>query len=195
MSTAVDSFLKYQSTQDWLDCVLSDFNTFLIDHAACERKASATCLSFVVKYPDKLELVDTMIRLAREELEHFHEVFHLLEQRNLKLGPDEKDPYVNQLIELSRTGVEERLMDRLLLSGIIDARGCERFFMIGQALKDPKLAQFYIDLSKSEERHHIFFVELARKHFPNRNVDARLEELLVAEAQIVAKLPLRPYLH
>jgi tRNA-(ms[2]io[6]A)-hydroxylase len=195
MSTAVDSFLKYQSTQDWLDCVLSDFNTFLIDHAACERKASATCLSFVVKYPDKLELVDTMIRLAREELEHFHEVFHLLEQRNLKLGPDEKDPYVNQLIELSRTGVEERLMDRLLLSGIIEARGCERFFMIGQALKDPKLAQFYIDLSKSEERHHIFFVELARKHFPNRNVDARLEELLVAEAQIVAKLPLRPYLH
>ncbi len=195
MSTAVDSFLKYQSTQNWLGWVLSDFNTFLIDHAPCERKASATCLSFVVKYTDKLELVDTMIRLAREELEHFHEVFHLLEQRNLKLGPDEKDPYVNQLIELSRTGVEERLMDRLLLSGIIEARGCERFYMIGQALKDPKLAQFYIDLSKSEERHHIFFVELARKHFPNRNVDARLEELLVAEAKIVAKLPLRPYLH
>jgi tRNA-(ms[2]io[6]A)-hydroxylase len=152
-------------------------------------------MSFVVRYPDRISLVDTMIRLAREELEHFHEVFHLLEQRNLKLGSDEKDPYVNELIAVCRTGKDERLLDRLLISGIIESRGCERFRMIGEAVEDKKLGEFYLQLSKSEERHHIFFVELAKKTFPNLPVEERLEELLTIEAKIVNNLPIRPYLH
>ncbi|NCN26956.1 tRNA-(ms[2]io[6]A)-hydroxylase [bacterium] len=190
-------FLKIKSSQEWLSMALSNFDAFLVDHAACERKASAMCMSFVVRYPDHTELLDTMIRLAREELEHFHEVYHIMGQRGLKLGADVKDDYVNQLVSLSRTGRKERLMDRLVISGIVEARGCERFYMIAEALKevDPPLAGFYDELARSERRHHTFFIELAQKIFPKEDVSKRVEELLNAEATIIQELPLRPILH
>jgi tRNA-(ms[2]io[6]A)-hydroxylase len=195
MTNAALEFLKVKSSEAWLDSVMSDFNSFLVDHAACERKASATCMSFVVKYPNRLSLVDTMIRLAREELAHFHEVFHLLEQRSLKLGPDEKGDYVTQMMALCRNGIEERLLDRLILAAVFEARGCERFFMISEALPDEDLKKFYRELSKSEERHHLFFIELAHKEFPHHDVPARVQEILTAEASVLAGLPPRASLY
>ena len=55
------------------------FDAFLIDHAACERKASATGMWFVVRYPDRPVLLDPLIAFAREELEHFHRVYRVIE--------------------------------------------------------------------------------------------------------------------
>src|SRR5690606_23748014 len=87
--------LKSLTPVAWVGVVLSDFDHFLVDHAACERKASALCMSLICKYPDRPALVDPMVSLAREELQHFREVYKILEKRGLRLLPDEKDPYVN----------------------------------------------------------------------------------------------------
>ena len=113
--------LRQESPKGWLEASLSDFDAFLIDHAACERKASALAMSFVVKYADRPALVEPMICLAKEELAHFHEVYRLIHKRGKSLGADEKDPYVQKLMKSIRNGREDHFLDRLLVSGVIEA--------------------------------------------------------------------------
>lgn len=186
--------LRLPTSPAWLEAVLGDFDAFLVDHAACERKASATGMAFVVRYPDRPELLEPLIAFAREELEHFHQVYRLLEKRGLRLGPDVKDDYVGGLRARCRSRGEEHLLDRLLTAGIVEARGCERFGILAGAL-DGEIGAFYRDITRSESRHHALFVQLARTCFPDERVRARLDELLDAEAEIVAALPPRPAVH
>jgi tRNA-(ms[2]io[6]A)-hydroxylase len=187
--------LGIPSTDAWLQIVLDGFDAFLLDHAACERKASGSALSLVAHYPDRPELVSEMIQLAREELDHFSQVYELIAARGLQLGPDRKDAYVRELRRLIRNGREHYFLDRLLVAGIAEARGCERFELIAGALTDVKLARFYSNLGQSEARHADLFVELANRYFDPEAVSARLDSLLIDEAKIVAALPLIAALH
>src|SRR5262249_21501722 len=104
-----------------------DFDSFLLDHAACERKASGTAMNLVAHYPNRAELVTAMIELAQEELSHFARVYEKVAERGLVLGPDSKDEYVNRLSREFRQGSGAYFLDRLLVCGIVEARGCERF--------------------------------------------------------------------
>ena len=179
----------------WIEAVMADFDAFLVDHAAAERKASATGMAFVVRYPDRPVLLEPMIAFAREELEHFHRVYRLLAERGLTLSPDEPDPYVRPMLALVRGGRDPRLLDRLLVAGIVEARGCERFGLVAEALPPGELKDFYLEITRSEARHHGLFTRLARELFEAGEVEARLAELLAAEAEIVAGLPRRAALH
>ncbi len=187
--------LQAASSPAWLSAVLADFDAFLLDHAAAERKASAVALSLITHYPDRRELVAAMMDLAREELEHFYQVYRRVEERGLILGPDGKDPYVGAMRAEIRGGRDEYFLDRLLVSGIVEARGCERFGMIAQALTDPSLRSFYCEIAASEARHDALFVELARTYVSRVAVAARLDALVDAEAKIIEGLAIRPALH
>lgn len=181
----------------WLDAVFSDFDAFMLDHAACERKASATGMSFVVRYPDRVSLIEPMIEFAKEELEHFHIVYRLIQRRGLKLVADYKDAYVNALRAECRTAGDQHLLDRLLVAGVVEARGCERLALVADALlsRDPELAPTYLELARAESRHHGLFFRLARQLFPEAEVRARADELLDFEAEVVAALPHRAAVH
>ena len=87
------------------------------------------------------------------------------------------------------------LMDRLLVGGVIEARGHERFSLVAQALPEGKEKDFYVAIAKSEEKHKNLFVELAYEYFDKDEVDVRLEELLVAEAEICKNIPFTAALH
>ncbi len=187
--------LRADTPSAWLEVVLADFDAFLVDHAACERKASATGMSFVVRYPDRTALLEPLIAFAREELEHFHRVYQLIEARGLRLADDEKDSYVRAMRGLARTGTEKHLLDRLLIAGVIEARGCERFRMVAEGLADEALRSFYWDITRSEARHHGLFVQLARAYFDEGEIRARVDELLDREAAIMRALPLRAAVH
>lgn len=187
--------LQVSTSPAWIDGINADFGAFLQDHAACERKASATALSLVCHYPDQEELVREMIHLAQEELEHFRQVVVLLTERGLTLAPDEKDAYVVGLLKHVRHGRDHYFLDRLLVGGIIEARGCERFGMLAEGIDDPTLQTFYQELTRAEARHHGLFVRLARKYFSDEVVRPRLEALLVEEATLVEALPFRAALH
>ncbi len=187
--------LKSASSLEWVQCALSDFGTFLVDHAVCERKAMATCLSFADRYSEKVELVDAMLTIAIEELEHFHQVVKLMHDRGITLVKKEKDEYVNRLLSFARNSEGDHLMDRLIVSALIEARGCERFALIGQHMEDPDLAKFYRDLATAEARHNVFFLKIAKKYFPSDKVEVRAEEYLIHEASVIESLPLRPILH
>jgi tRNA-(ms[2]io[6]A)-hydroxylase len=183
------------SSPDWLHTVLDNFDEFLLDHAANERKASSMAMSLVAHYPDKTHLVEAMIDLALEELNHFRQVVKLMNKRKLILAPDEKDPYVNQLRKHIRRGTEHYFLDRLLIAAVIEARGAERFSLISRNIDDDELKVFYSTLAKSEANHHLLFVDLAECYFDVADVSSRLDEWLGFEMEVLGQLPIRARLH
>lgn len=189
--------LRSPTSPLWLKAVFADFDAFLVDHAACERKAAATGMSFVVRYADRTALIEPMIAFAREELEHFHRVYRVMEARGLRLGPDYKDEYVNALRAQIRSGPERLFLDRLLVAGIVEARGCERLCLVHEALPDAdsELKALYLDLGRAEARHHALFFRLAKQYCDDAEVEARAAELLDFEAELLERLPLRPAVH
>src|SRR6266704_2685079 len=148
---------------DWVSTVLSDFPAFLRDHADCERKASAMAMSFVAKYPDRIEIIAELIETAIEELGHFQQVYAHMARRGLRLAKGmSEDPYIKALLELCRTDSVNRFLDRLLLASIIECRGAERFRLVWEMLEDdPELKEFYHLLWSSEAKHGNIFVKMA----------------------------------
>lgn len=187
--------LRYPTPPQWTQVVLADFDRFLLDHASCEKKASAMAMTLISHYPDRPELVTAMTELAVEELVHFKEVVKHIMARNLTLAADEKDPYVTQLLKTQRKGSDQYFLDRLLIASIVEARGHERFGLVAEALQPGPLKQFYKAITTSEGRHLDLFEDLAKTYFTNDLVAPRLDQLLNIEADIVAQLPFRPALH
>ncbi len=187
--------LHCASSVEWLECVLADFDKFLLDHAAAEKKASGMAMSMVSHYPDRPELVSAMTDLAVEELTHFREVVRLIQKRQLQLGTDEKDRYVGQIRDEIRQGSDIYLLDRLISAAVIEARGAERFGLIAKAVKDPDLQRFYQAIARSESRHYALFIDLAYRYFDRETVDSRWQEFLSMEAEILSALPIRAALH
>ncbi|MEZ5009676.1 MAG: tRNA-(ms[2]io[6]A)-hydroxylase [Chitinophagales bacterium] len=188
--------IKVPSSQDWLHAVLNHFDTFLQDHADCERKASAMAMSFVAKYPDRKEIIPELIETALEELEHFQEVYAIMEKRNINLPASmAKDPYLQALLPYCRSDRDNRFMDRLLIASIAETRGAERFKMVADNLQDEDLAKFYKKLWTSEAKHGHIFVKMALHYFSEEEVYPRLEELLQKESEIIGQLEIRSALH
>jgi len=191
--------LAAPSPAAWLDAVMNDFDTFLLDHASNERKASAQALSLVAHYADTTHLVETLIELAREELAHFQAVVRVASARGLSLPPDQPDPYVTALRARIRRGPEVYFLDRLLVGGVVEARGCERFGLIADALcessGEKEIASFYREIADSEARHADLFVDLAALYFDKPVVETRLAELIADEAEILGELTIRAALH
>ncbi|WP_183410192.1 tRNA isopentenyl-2-thiomethyl-A-37 hydroxylase MiaE [Litorivivens lipolytica] len=187
--------LRYQTPSEWTETVLADFDHFLLDHAAAEKKAAGMAISMASHYPDKPELVEAMAELAVEEMSHYREVVKLIHSRGGLTAADERDPYVNQLRKHLRKGSEAYFLDRLLLGGVIEARGAERFGLIADAAEDGPIKRFYTSISRSEERHRTLFTDLAHRYFPADTVVQRLDEWLKLEAEIAARQPIRAALH
>ena len=184
------------SKQEWLTAVMNDFNAFLQDHADCERKASAMAMSFVAKYPDRVEIIPELIETAVEELEHFQQVYQLMEQRGVTLPASMGgDPYVQKLIKMCHSGRNERFMDRLLIASVLETRGAERFKMIADALEEEPLKKFYKMLWTSEAKHGHIFVKMAMNYFDKKTVFDRLHWWIDREAEVIDNLEIRPALH
>ena len=180
---------------DWVNVILENFDEFLQDHANCERKASALAMSLVVKHPDRKLIIPQLIDLAVEELEHFGQVYAVMQKRGVPLTKDIQDPYVNALMAMMRHGREDRFLDRMLVSSIVECRGAERFGIIAEALEDPELRDFYATLYKAERKHGHQFVDMVLKYFDSDAVYERLNALMAREAEIVRELEWRPSLH
>ena len=186
--------IRSATDPSWIGVALASLDTLLIDHAHCEKKAAATALSLVSSYPERDLLVRRLSALAIEELRHFRSVCDRLHARGRSLTPDRGDPYARELRRTLRGG-EERLLDRLLVAGLIEARSCERLGLLAANLEDPDLREFYAALARAESGHSTLFDELARAFFPAETVDRRIDELARAEAAIVAALPVEPRIH
>jgi tRNA 2-(methylsulfanyl)-N6-isopentenyladenosine37 hydroxylase len=190
MATSLTTLgLELPTDPRWTDIAAMQIGDVLIDHAYCEQKAASSCISLIVHYPEKALLVETLTPIVAEEWGHFQRVLKELKKRNIPLGRQRKDEYVNQLMQLITKGDTEKMfLDRLLICGLIEARSCERFKLLSENLEDESLQKFYRELMISEAGHYRTFLELAETYAPAEKVRARWKELLHAEAAIMQSL-------
>jgi tRNA-(ms[2]io[6]A)-hydroxylase len=171
----------------WARRALAEPDELLVDHAHCEKKAAGVAIRLLFQYPHHGFLQQPLSRLAREELGHFEQVLGLLAERGIAFGRQRPSPYAGRLKQLVREREPERLLDLLLCCALIEARSCERMQRLADATDDAELAAFYRGLHAAEARHHGLYVGLARELAPAPDVQARLAELALHEAAILAE--------
>jgi tRNA-(ms[2]io[6]A)-hydroxylase len=174
----------------WVDLAAISLEDILTDHAYCEQKAATSCISLIQRYPDKVDLVNELAPIVTEEWGHFRLVLQELRKRNLQLGKQRKDEYVNKLLQFEIKGGkdEDRLLDKLLICALIEARSCERFKRLSEGLNDDYLRNFYRRFMESEAGHYVTFIELADTYIDNEKVRKRWNEWLNFEADVIKNL-------
>lgn len=182
--------LQLPTDPRWVNLAEMSLEDILTDHAYCEQKAAVSCMSLIQRYSDKNELVDELSPIVTEEWGHFRLVLHEIRKRGLTLGKQRKDEYVHALLAFETKGgkEEDRLLDKLLICALIEARSCERFKRLSEGLDDEYLCQFYRRFMESEAGHYRTFIDLARAYIPEEKVWKRWQEWLDHEAGIMQSL-------
>jgi tRNA-(ms[2]io[6]A)-hydroxylase len=182
---------------EWGRAVLAEPFSLLIDHAFLEKKAATNALELLTRWPnDWMDgWVEAMTGVARDEVAHLAQVTRLLLSRGGRLDRFHKNPYANALRELVRKASRQELLDRLLVAALIEIRSCERFAVLAAASTDTELAGFYRTLFASELGHYRVFLHLAGKFTAQVELDARWQEMLAAEAAILAVQQPGPRIH
>lgn len=177
----------------WTDLASIALEDILTDHAYCEQKAASSCISLIQQYPDKIELVEQVSPVVTEEWGHFRMVLAEIKKRNLKLGYQRKDEYVNQLSKFLKKGgsKDDRLIEQLLFCALIEARSCERFRLLSIYLEEEGLRNFYHHFMVSEAGHYKMFLNLAETYGLKEQVKIRWQEFLSHEAEIMKSLETR----
>ncbi|HCL46018.1 MAG TPA: tRNA 2-methylthio-N6-isopentenyl adenosine(37) hydroxylase MiaE [Flavobacteriales bacterium] len=189
--------LKLPTDPRWVKLVEQNISEILTDHAWCEQKAASNAISTIVRYPDLTDMVEELTAIAQEEMEHFGMVLEKIKARGFTLGHERKDDYVGQLSKFIKRGGsrEGQIVDRLLFAAMIEARSCERFKMLSERIEDADLAEFYRELMISEAGHYTTFLKLARKYGGGIDVDARWQECLEFEADIIQNYGKKETMH
>ena len=189
--------LKLPTDPRWVKLVAQNISEILTDHAWCEQKAASNAISTIVRYPDLTDMVEELTAIAQEEMEHFGMVLEKIKTRGFTLGHERKDDYVGQLSKFIKRGGsrEGQIVDRLLFAAMIEARSCERFKMLSERIEDAELAEFYRELMISEAGHYTTFLKLARKYGGGIDVDARWQECLEFEADIIQNYGKKETMH
>jgi tRNA 2-(methylsulfanyl)-N6-isopentenyladenosine37 hydroxylase len=189
--------LKLPTDPRWVNIVEKNIEEILTDHAYCEQKAASTAISLIVSFPEYTDLTKEMIALVKEEMSHFKMVHDRILDRGWVLGRDRKDDYVIELLKFFPKGGSRttQLVHRLLYAALIEARSCERFRLLSEELKDKELAEFYRKLMVSEANHYTMFLGFARQYGDRKEVDAKWQQLLDYEANIMKNLSKKETMH
>ncbi len=209
--------LTVPTDSSWIAHAMNDLDALMVDHAHCELKAATNALSLAARHAERTDLVLALTDLARDEIDHYQRVVRMVAARGLSLGAPPKDPYAQELRQAAHATMPARaaadltpavLVDRLLIGALIEARSCERFKLIADALaerppifaaadrcevnrpSDGELHAFYTELFACEARHFRVYVDLAKTVTPDKaaEVDERLRVLAGAEGRIIERL-------
>jgi tRNA 2-(methylsulfanyl)-N6-isopentenyladenosine37 hydroxylase len=194
-SIDVKNILGLQLPTDprWVNLAEIELEEILTDHAYCEQKAATTCISLIQRYPDRVEMVEELAPIVTEEWGHFRMVLAELKKRNLQLGKQRKDEYVNKLLEFQKKdgSVEDRFLDRLLIMALIEARSCERFKRLSEGLDDEYMRNFYRKFMESEAGHYTLFINLSELYLPKPKVRKRWSQWLQYEKEVMESAAVR----
>lgn len=185
MLPEIDQFLACSTPAAWVEAALERQDVMLLDHKACEMKAAATGMQLIGKYSGRLDLVNKMSRLAREELRHFEQVLAILKKRGIPVVNVSASRYASALRDLVRKQEPQRLTDTLVVGAFIEARSCERFAALVPHL-DAELAKFYGGLLKSESRHFQDYLKLAYQYGDEADVERTIEVVRAKEAELIS---------
>lgn len=185
--------LQLPTDPRWINLAAIQLNEILTDHAYCEQKAATTCISLIQKNHDKELLVQELSPLVTEEWGHFRMVLAELKKRNLTLGRQRKDIYVNKLLEFQKKdgSPTERFLDQMLIMALIEARSCERFKRLSEGLDDEYLRNFYRRFMESEAGHYTLFITLAEHYIDKAVVRNRWSQWLQYEKGLMESQEVR----
>ncbi len=180
----IHDFLGSETPAAWLDAAVDHVPLLLLDHKNCEYKAASNAINLMAKYQERLELINAMSRLAREELVHYEQVLKILKARNIPIVPMTPSRYATGLRKLVRRHEPGMLTDILLISAFIEARSCERFGAVAPRL-DAELAKFYSGLLASEARHYQGYIRLAHLYGDADDIAERIEAIRPVEQALI----------
>ena len=189
--------LKLPTDPRWVGIVEKNIEEILTDHAYCEQKAATNAITVIVKFPEYPDVVDAMVELAKEEMDHFQMVHQELLKRGFQLGRERKDEYIHDLLAYINKGGsrEQQFVEKMLFSAMIEARSCERFRLLSEEISDLKLRKFYRELMESEARHYTLFLKFAKKYAKTIDVNKRWQEFLTYEATLMKKYGKKETIH
>ena len=185
--------LKLPTDPRWVNLAEMDLGEILTDHAYCEQKAATACISLIQGYPDKEEMVEALAPIVTEEWGHFRMVLKELKKRDLNLGRQRKDEYVNALLKFQKKGGsrEDALLEKLITCALIEARSCERFRLLSLHCADPEIREWYHQFMMAEAEHYKMFLSLAGTYFGKERAWERWQEYLKYEAEVLENLEVR----
>jgi tRNA-(ms[2]io[6]A)-hydroxylase len=191
--------LRYLTPTAWATAVLTQPLALLNDHAHLEKKAATNALELLTRWPEPNppeNWVAAMTAVSRDEVEHLAFVSRLLARRGGRLTKQHANPYASDLHKLVRRGKgSEELVDRLMISALIEARSCERFRILADACVDPEFRKMYAGLWASEHGHYLTFIQLAEQILPAPHVASRWDVMLDEEAAIIQRQTTGPRMH
>ncbi len=191
--------LQLPTDPRWVNIVESNIEEILTDHAWCEQKAATNAITLITMNSEHVDLVTDLLKIAKEEIEHFEMVHEIIKKRGLTLGRERKDDYVGELAQyMKRNNNGSRIsgfVERMLFAAMIEARSCERFKVLSENIQDEELATFYRDLMESEAGHYTTFITYARKYGQGIDVEKRWREWLEFEASVIANYGKRETIH
>lgn len=194
-NTDVKNILGLQLPTDprWVNLAGIQLEEILTDHAYCEQKAATTCITLIQKNPEKDMLVDELSAIVTEEWGHFRMVLAELKKRNLTLGRQRKDAYVNALLKFQVKGGsrDEHFLDQMLIMALIEARSCERFKRLSEGLTDAYMQKFYRKFMESEAGHYTLFITLAEHYLSKEMVRNRWKQWLAFEKDLMNSAEVR----
>lgn len=189
LSSHTKNILGLQLVTDprWAHLAEMQLEDILTDHAYCEQKAASTCISLITKNNEKEKLVEELSAIVTEEWGHFRMVLTELKKRNLKLGRQRKDVYVNRLLDFQiKDGSREgKFLDQMLIMALIEARSCERFKRLSEGLTDTYMRNFYRKFMESEAGHYTLFINLAEFYIEKKVVRNRWQQWLDYERELM----------
>jgi tRNA-(ms[2]io[6]A)-hydroxylase len=195
ISASIKNILGLQLPSDprWVNLAELQLDEILTDHAYCEQKAATTCITLIQRYSDKEKLIKELSPIVTEEWGHFRQVLAELHKRNLQLGKQRKDVYVNKLLEFQKKGgsPHDRFLDHLLTMALIEARSCERFKRLSEGLDDKYMRNFYRKFMESEAGHYTLFINLAEHYIDKKIVRKRWAEWLKYEKELMKEMEIR----
>jgi tRNA-(ms[2]io[6]A)-hydroxylase len=195
MSTAENSILGLKMATDprWTELASISLEEVLTDHAFCEQKAATQCISLIQRYAHLDALVEALAPIVTEEWGHFRMVLAEMKKRGYTLGSQRRDDYVNLLLQHEPKNLpgNEKLLHKLMICALIEARSCERFRLLSEGLGEEALRKFYYKFMVSEAGHYRLFIDLAGQYFTEAQVRTAWQYWLTTEEQILQQLPPR----
>ncbi len=180
---------------EWYPSIKDSLDVILIDHTHLEKRAASTALSMIFRYTGRSGVPRRLSEVVAEEMDHFTRMLDILDARGVELRRLDPAPYASCLVEEIRSQEPQRFLDKLLVAGLIEARSCERFSILAKEVDDPELAEFYEELFEAEANHYTLYTGLARDHFPEQEVEERLDALALKEVEALRAETDLPRLH
>jgi tRNA 2-(methylsulfanyl)-N6-isopentenyladenosine37 hydroxylase len=198
--------LHFTTPDSWAERPLSNLPALMSDHAYLERKAASNALELLNRWPAKQlagepalppeTWTSTMSAIARDEASHLNAVVRIMRARGWDLERLHRGKYPGDLRTMVRLGKgPQEVLDRILVSALIEARSCERFGILGRVCDDKELSDFYRSLYVSELGHYKVFKQLGAQVLPEDEVEKRWDEMLDEEAKIIQQQPVGVGLH